>query len=142
MRRCLQESAETFERACSGAGITVRQYDFLFILGQVDELSQNELSYVLDIDRSTTTLVIGTLEKKGYISRRTCDLDSRRKLVRLTEHGLAAFHMAKPYAEEAKRLMLESLSKGEGNELIKMLNRIIRHYQSAKRSSDIGSRWL
>ena len=44
--------------------------------------------------------------------------------------------MAKPYAEVAKRLMLESLSKEEGKELIEILNRIIRHYQGAERSDD------
>lgn len=47
----------------------MRQYEYLFALGEIDVATQSELSQLLSIDRSTNALVIGILEKKGLIER-------------------------------------------------------------------------
>ena len=47
--------------------------------------SQNEIEQEFDIRRSTTTIMLQRMEKRGLIERITSPNDKRQKLVKLTE---------------------------------------------------------
>ena len=125
LRRCLQETSRSFETACADVGITERQYDYLFVLDQVDMMTQGELSKVLDIDRSTNTLVIRILEKKGLIDRWNHPQDSRKKCLGLSEEGKSILTLTRPRAEQTAEQLLASLSILDASRLMTMLNTIL-----------------
>ncbi|WP_186766252.1 MarR family winged helix-turn-helix transcriptional regulator [Falsiphaeobacter marinintestinus] len=125
LRRCLQNTSSLFEDACADTGITLRQYDVLFVLGQVGEMTQGELSQLLDIDRSTNALVIGILEEKGLIARWGHPRDTRKKCVGLTPEGQTTLNTIKPRAQIAANALLEGLDSAEQQALLATLNKII-----------------
>ncbi|MGI9364344.1 MAG: MarR family winged helix-turn-helix transcriptional regulator [Rhizobiaceae bacterium] len=125
LRRCLQETSRNFETACEDVGITERQYDYLFVLDQVDMMTQGDLSKVLDVDRSTNTLVIRILEKKGLVERWNHPADSRKKCLRLSNEGKAVLGITRPRAEQSAEKLLASLSILDASRLMTMLNTIL-----------------
>ena len=125
LRRCLQDSSKAFESACSDVGITQRQYDYLYVLGQVRVVTQGDLSKLLDIDRSTNTLVIGILQKKGLIERWAHPTDTRKKCVRLTALGQQTLDVTRPRAAIAADNMLAALTELEAKQLLAALNKIV-----------------
>jgi DNA-binding MarR family transcriptional regulator len=125
LRRCLQDASSTFASTCSEMGITLRQYDYLFVLGQIGVVTQGELSHVLDIDRSTNALVIGILEKKGLVQRWSDPNDARKKCLSLTESGRAVFERSTASANSAAATMLSPLSDREADKFLELLNKII-----------------
>lgn len=61
------------------------QFWLLFILYQRDGLTQEELSGLLNVDKSTTARFIAKLEKAGYISKKLNEKDLRAKRIFLTK---------------------------------------------------------
>ncbi|NKB51317.1 MAG: MarR family transcriptional regulator [Rhizobiaceae bacterium] len=125
LRRCVQATSKAFESACADVGITERQYDYLYVLGQVEVVTQGDLSRLLDIDRSTNTLVIGILQKKGLIQRWEHPTDTRRKCVRLTKLGQETLDITQPRAIEAAQNMLAGLSDQEAEQFLASLTKIV-----------------
>ncbi|MEP1207506.1 MAG: MarR family winged helix-turn-helix transcriptional regulator [Rhizobiaceae bacterium] len=125
LRRCLQDTSKAFESACSDVGITERQYDYLYVLGQVEIVTQGDLSRLLDIDRSTNTLVIGILQKKRLIERWGHPTDTRKKCVRLTELGRKTLKITMPRAQAAANAMMAALNEQEAADLLAALNKIV-----------------
>lgn len=132
LRRCLQETSRNFETACADVGITERQYDYLFVLDQVDMMTQGNLSKVLDIDRSTNTLVIRILEKKGLVERWNHPQDTRKKCLRLSEEGKSVLALTRPRAEQTAEILLSSLSILDASRMMTMLNSILDHTDPTK----------
>lgn len=124
LRRCLQETSSAFAKACAEIGITDRQYDYLFVLGQADRLTQGELSRLLGADRSTNALVIGILEKKGYVSRKIDRTDTRQKIIELTMAGKKALEKADGGAQVATDRLRSGLSDVEYKLLLNFLVKI------------------
>lgn len=125
LRRCHQETSRNFETTCQDVGITERQYDYLFVLDQVEMMTQGDLSKVLDVDRSTNTLVIRILEKKGLVERWNHPEDSRKKCLRLSKEGAAVLALTRPRAEQSAAELLASLSILDASRLMTMLNTIL-----------------
>lgn len=125
LRRCVQDTSRAFEKACTDVGITERQYDYLFVLGQMDVITQGDLSRLLDIDRSTNTLVIGILEKKGLIERWAHPTDTRKKCLRLTLSGQKTLDVTRPRAAAAADNMLAALTPREAEHFLVALNKIV-----------------
>ena len=124
LRLCLQETGQAFEEGCAEVGLTPRQFDFLFVLNGIEETTQDRLARILVLDRSTTGLVLGILERKGFVERRVAPLDKRKRLVRSTDKGRAAFARASPAAEAARARLFERLSEGERGQLMYLLRKV------------------
>ncbi len=125
LRRCLQNTSSLFDQACSDTGITMRQYDVLFVLDLVGDMTQGELSHLLDIDRSTNALVVRLLEEKHLIDRWNHPRDSRKKCVRLTKTGRDTLQQVQPRAQAAAQSLLSALAPGEQQALLDALNKVI-----------------
>ena len=125
LRRCLQDTSSTFENGCSEVGITMRQYDYLFVLAQVDMATQSEISQLLGIDRSTNTLVLRILEKKGLAERWSHPHDSRKKCVKITDAGRMAFEKTYDSARQAAAKLLGPLSSEERQQFLLLLGKVM-----------------
>ena len=67
--------------------ISVTQCYALDALIRREPLTQNELAAELYLDKSTASRVVATLERKGYVSRRTDREDRRAVRLRVTRAG-------------------------------------------------------
>jgi len=63
-------------------GITFPQWQVLACLAQDGELSQSELAHRLEVEPPTLVGVLARMERAGWIGRRNCPTDRRKRLYR------------------------------------------------------------
>jgi len=59
----------------------------LSILKMQPEISQKDLSYLLDMSKQSLAELLGKLEKSGYVTRTQSEQDRRAYLIKLTDEG-------------------------------------------------------
>ena len=101
----------------------------LAILRLKPEISQRELTYLLDMSRQGAAELLAKLEKAGYITREQSQDDRRVMTVRLTEKGLE--ESSGPDEAEAQDDPLNRLSEEELFTLSDCLKRIIEGYEES-----------
>ena len=84
MRRCVQTFTGVFHETCAELGLTIRQYDFLYVLDAYETVDQDHLARALGLDRSTTGLVVAILERKRLIERQVKPSDRRKRSLTIT----------------------------------------------------------
>jgi len=132
----------------------------LSILKLKPEISQKELTYLLDMSKQGLAELLNKLEKKGYIKREPVEEDRRSFNIKLTEEGAAVAgeiddmpldldkvfdclsdeELAKLY-EYLKRIIecLEDQLPGNDNDLRKqMMERFMEHYLHGKHRDDFS----
>ena len=132
----------------------------LSILKLKPEISQKELTYLLDMSKQGLTELLNKLEKKGYIKREPVEEDRRSFNIKLTEEGAAVAgemddmpldldkvfdrlsdeELAKLY-EYLKRIIesLEDQLPGDDYDLRKqMMERFMEHYLQGKHEGDLS----
>lgn len=127
LRRVLQQSSAVFEERCRDLGMTVPQYYYLYLLDQVPEVGQGEISQMLGMDRSTNTLVLKILERKGWVKRTVDADDTRRRTVRITKEGKAVFGKTSTAGEQAIDVISGGLTPNQYRVLIELLQKIVHH---------------
>ena len=88
------------------------------------QIAAGEISRMLNMTTSRIAAVLGSLEKKEFITRQTDEEDKRRVLVGLTDKG-SHFHTEKK--EEAYRHMqnlLSRLGEEDAREYVRLMKRI------------------
>ena len=126
MRRGFYETRNFFEKACQDLGLTAQQYDVLFILSFVNHMPQSNIGRLLDLDKSTTALVVNKLEKRGFLERRVMPNDTRQRLVRLTPDGVAAFDEALVAAKGSQQRIKKILGEDDYEQLLSLLARVVK----------------
>ena len=95
-------------------GITFPQYRVISRLWVEEEMTQKALGEVLTLSAATLTPMLQLMEKKGWMLRTTDELDTRSKLIRLTEAGIEirqkAFDVIMAYELEVLRVLPEEES--------------------------------
>lgn len=99
--------------------------DILSALFKEDGRSMGELSQAIRRKKNTTTILIGKLEKLGYVETVPDPEDGRRVIVRLTSAGLS---LREPFGRISERLHLAAL-KGIGEDEIEALRSVLRLIQ-------------
>ena len=100
----------------------------LAILKMQPEISQKELSYLLDMRPQSLGELLSKLEKSGYITRTPSENDRRVMNIKLTEAGMNATETTEPEFSFDK--MFECLSEEEQKNLSSYLDRIIETLES------------
>ncbi|MBN7772292.1 MarR family winged helix-turn-helix transcriptional regulator [Clostridium aminobutyricum] len=93
----------------------------LAILKIKPEISQKELSYLLDMTPQSLGEFLSKLEKSGYITRTPSETDRRAMMIKLTESGSEATDQEFSFAK-----LFECLNEEEQNNLSNYLDRIIQ----------------
>ena len=132
----------------------------LSILKLKPEISQKELTYLLDMSKQGLAELLNKLEKKGYIKREPVEEDRRSFNIKLTEEGAAVAgeiddmpldldkvfdclsdeELAKLY-EYLQRIIksLEDQLPGDDNDLRKqMMEKFMEHYLHGKHEDDLS----
>lgn len=109
-----------------GAG----QYQFLAILYQNEGISQDEIAFLLKMDKGTAARAIAKLEKEGYVERKVFVVDKRIKKLYLTEKGHAFEPTLTSILQEWKTIIVEGLSEEEQIYALKMLNSMSKNAEN------------
>ncbi|WP_313892436.1 MarR family transcriptional regulator [Psychrobacillus sp.] len=89
-----------------GAG----QYQFLAVLYQNERISQDEIAYLLKMDKGTAARAIAKLEMEGYVERKVFVVDKRIKKLYLTEKAHTFEPKLTSILQEWKTILAKGLS--------------------------------
>lgn len=97
----------------------------LRLLGEENrQIAAGEISRMLNMTTSRIAAVLGTLEKKGYITRQTDKEDKRRVLAGLTEKGFRFHEQKKEEAYQHMQQLLSRLGEDDAREYVRLVKRI------------------
>ncbi|MFC3800707.1 MarR family winged helix-turn-helix transcriptional regulator [Cohnella sp. GCM10012308] len=112
-------------REGAGGGDPLRgQGRVLSLLKLKPEITQKELSYLLDMRNQSLGELLGKLERNGYITRMPSEQDRRVMNVKLTEAGSQAAEEMEKQQENHNKLF-ECLSEEEQRTMGEYLDRLI-----------------
>jgi DNA-binding MarR family transcriptional regulator len=126
IRRAQQIAVSLFLEETGELGITNTQYGILMVLKERPGVDQISLAKLLGLDRSTTGMVLGKLEKAGLVGRFIGTHDRRRRNLALTPAGedmlerlveparRAQMHVLSPFTAEERTMFLGLLEKFVG----------------------------
>ena len=100
----------------------------LAILKLKPEISQRELTYLLNMSKQAAAEIISKLEKNGYITREASAEDKRVMIIKLTETG-EAVSVETEDATGDKTDALDCLSEDELTVFSGYLERVIKSYE-------------
>lgn len=125
VRRAQQIATSLFETALGDLNMSPTQFAALYILNKYPDADQITLGGLLGIDRSTTTVVLRSLEDSGQIVRKQSEADRRRKLLKLTEKGRTALRKADKITKTSKNEILRPFTPEEAEIFLGLLKKLV-----------------
>ncbi|MDR1732900.1 MAG: MarR family transcriptional regulator [Synergistaceae bacterium] len=111
----------------------------LALLKMKPEISQKELTYLLDMSKQSLAELLAKLEKNEYITREPSEEDKRVMMVKLTENGAKAADDVTEN-EPAATEFLDCLDEEELRRFSEYLERIIKGYEEKFPNEDFEER--
>jgi DNA-binding MarR family transcriptional regulator len=105
-RRLSEESLKAFR-------LTFPQFGVLLRLSFQDNVTQKELSDIMDTDTTTIMVICDSLQKKGFLKRMKDPSDRRVNRLILTEKGKNILSKAYPLMMKRYEFFVNSLSQKE-----------------------------
>ena len=88
------------------------------------------------MDRTTITLLVRNLERRGLLRRAKSKIDQRAKIVTITAAGKKLLQAALPAVEAAQRRILAPLSVVESEQLLKLLEKLAENNNAYSRAPE------
>lgn len=104
----------------------------LSILKLKPEITQKELTYLLDMSKQALGELLSKLEKAGYITRKPSEEDRRVMIITLTEKGKAASGEMENDNEEVEDIF-QCLTDEEKDKLSEYLERLVSELQNDRK---------
>ena len=133
IRRAHQIAVSLFLDETGDLGITNRQYGILFALRHRPGIDQISVARLLGLDRSTTGMVIKTLEKAGLIGRAVGARDRRRASLTLTRAGERMLERLAEPAQRAQTRVLSAFAPAERAQFLALLDKFIARFNEETR---------
>jgi len=133
IRRAQQIAVALFLEETGALGITNTQYGILLVLKNRPGIDQISVARLLGLDRSTTGMVLGKLEKAGLVGRHVEKHDRRKRNLALT---LAGEHMLEQLVEPARRAqarVLSAFSAEERTDFLRLLEKFVGKFNHSTR---------
>lgn len=111
----------------------------LAILKLKPEISQKELTYLLNMSKQSVAELVTKLEKNGYITREPSEDDKRVMTIRLTEEGSKAAEDTDEN-ESSTSKVFDCLTEDELSTFSEYLGRIIEQYEEQYPDEDFEER--
>jgi len=126
-----------FAHQFTSYGLTVPQYFTLFSLWhQAEPGPMCALAEITHQDAATLTGVVDRLVKLGYVSRQRGQDDRRKVYVTLKEAGRRVVEQVNEGRHKNLRLSFAPLSQEDLNEMVRILETILRTWQSTSEMPD------
>ncbi|MBK9133185.1 MAG: winged helix DNA-binding protein [Betaproteobacteria bacterium] len=123
-RRAHQIAAAAFTEACGHLDLTPSQYSALFMLREVNEVSQNELARLIALDRSTMSIVLRSLRDRRLTRELADPQDRRKKRLRLTDAGRLLLAEAEQLSADSSHRLLAGLGGEKAATLLTLLEEL------------------
>ena len=125
VRRLNQASVSIFmdETAKKGFDLTPVQYAALSAIDATPGLDQATVANHIAYDRVTIGGVVDRLVQKELVRRETNPKDRRARNLVLTEKGAETLAEIRPVVRESQTILLEGLTDGERQELVRLLRK-------------------
>lgn len=107
------KSRRLSEESLKPLGITFPQFGTLYRLSFKDNITQKELSEIMDTDTTTIMVICDSLEKKGFLKRMKDPSDRRVNRLVLTEKGKSIVAKAYPVMMSRYEFFANSVSREE-----------------------------
>ena len=105
--------------------LTVHQFGILLNIYKRGPLTQKEIAQQTSGDEPTTARLMKRLEEKGCIERVIDADDKRKRLVSLSQEGVALLQEILPHAQTVNKKVTEDLSEKEKETLLMLLNKTL-----------------
>lgn len=105
-------------------GISRPEYVILFCAAQHPGVTAQEIVVATGRPKNSISVAVSKLERKGLITRRPSEADSRRMELRVTASGATVFRRIVPLLAERERRMVEVLSEAERRQFDGLLMKI------------------
>ena len=106
-------------------GITYPQYLVLLILWEKDQQPVNDIAKRLYLETNTVTPLLQRMERQGLVTRVKGEVDTRQRIVCLTEAGKAMEERAKDIPSQLGAEVVKHVSADELKEIIPSLDKLI-----------------
>ncbi|GAB3167195.1 MarR family winged helix-turn-helix transcriptional regulator [Streptomyces incanus] len=127
---------EDVEKALETVGMRSRYFFVLASLAGGPELSQQDLSRLLNLDPTTVVTVIDEMERNQHVERRRNPADRRRYNLILTDAGRAALAAVDSVVTEVETAFFGTLDDDEREVMRRMLDRMLAGRWPASVCSD------
>ena len=117
LRRADRVVTQFYDATLRPSGLRVTQFTLLQALNTAPDISQKQLSELLEIDSTTLTRTLAPLRRKGWLRSRAGD-DRRELRLSLARAGKRAYDRALPYWQSAQKGLQQALGKEDWNQLI------------------------
>ncbi|MCB8838310.1 MarR family winged helix-turn-helix transcriptional regulator [Aurantimonas sp. VKM B-3413] len=125
IRRLHQIHVALFAEECAGENITPVQFSILTALEEMGGCEQTTLALTVGLDRTNIADVLDRLQKRGLVRRRVAPKDRRRKLVALTDVGVATLSRIKAAAAAAHDRTVKALPPEDRQRFLDYLVRLV-----------------
>jgi DNA-binding MarR family transcriptional regulator len=88
-----------------------QQFYAILIIGTMGEMIPSYLGLCMDMDRSSLSRMIDSMEKKRIVNRKTDTEDRRKVMIYLTEKGEEYYEVLKNIVEEAQDSIMDLLDE-------------------------------
>ncbi|MGE4519544.1 MAG: MarR family winged helix-turn-helix transcriptional regulator [Desulfobacteraceae bacterium] len=110
-----------------GTGLTLAQTHTLEILGAGDSIKMKELALKMGVTTGTLTVMIDTLEKKGFVKRTRNPEDRRSYVIMLTEKGRSCHETHSDFHVKLTRECTSGFSEADMEKFESLLREFISH---------------
>ena len=104
--------------------LTRTQLIVLKTLEHTNGLSQNDLAFITERDKTSLTRLMNTMEKKQLVYRTSSKVDKRIKLVFMTDIGKDLLEQAVPVVHEIETKITQGISNSDIETAISVLRRV------------------
>jgi DNA-binding MarR family transcriptional regulator len=133
IRRAHQIAVAVFTDECAAFDITTTQFGVAVALTHNPGIDQNTLARLLGLDRSTTGLVVSLLESRGLLDRTQHGTDRRKRMLVLSEPGVAWLQALMPIARNTVNTLLAAFTELERCMLVALLERLVEYHNTSVR---------
>lgn len=124
LRRCQQIAVSIFLQECKEFDLTPLQFAVLAALTQAGPIDQARLGGLAAVDRTTVSVVVRNLERRGLARREVSDRDRRSKLIHATQGGRELVRRAMSAVESAQQRIVSPLTPRERRSLVAILEKL------------------
>jgi DNA-binding MarR family transcriptional regulator/RimJ/RimL family protein N-acetyltransferase len=110
----------------AGSAFGLTEARVLFELAQVEQMAVADLRRALDLDAGYLSRILSRFMADGLVERRSATADARRRVVRLTDAGHAAFAELDTLQADAIDRMVEPLDEAKRADLVAAMSRLQR----------------
>jgi len=119
-----QKSRRLSEETLKTLRITFPQFGVLLRLSFQDNITQKELSDIMDTDATTIMVICDSLEKKGFLKRMKDPSDRRVNRLILTEKGKNIVSKAYPLMMKRYEFFVKAISQKELETITPILEKL------------------